>query len=222
MKIGFITIGQSPRQDVINEIKNILELRIEVMECGVLDGYFPEKIRDIETTEGDIFVTRLRNGRQVKISVKRALMGVRECIKKLEEECHIIVILCTGEFPDIDSNRIVIEPSKLLKNTVYSIISRGKIGVLIPSKEQVGIALEKWKRNKIEPVIEVMSPYEDVNENKIQDLSERFSQAHVDLIVLDCIGYNASLKERIRNITGLPVILPRTLIARTLEELLDL
>ncbi len=219
-KVGFITIGQSPRQDVINEIIDILGIEIEVMECGVLDGLSPEEIKKIEVVGGDIFVTKLRNGRQVKISVKSALMGVHECIKKLEEECHIIVILCTGAFPNIHSRRIIIEPSKLLKNIVNSIISKGKIGVLIPSEEQVGIALEKWRRDELEIVIEALSPYEKIDEDKVLEVSRRFCQAQVDLIILDCIGYDISLKERIRNNTGLPVILPRTLIARTLGELL--
>lgn len=221
-KIGFITIGQSPRQDVISDIKKILEVKIEVVECGALDEVSPEEIREIETMERDILVTKLRNGKQVKISVERALMGVQRCIKKLEGECQIIVILCTGEFPDINSRRIIIEPSKLLKNMVYSIISKGRIGVLIPSEEQAGMALEKWRRDEVEVVTESMSPYEDIDENKILEISRRFSKAQVDVIILDCIGYNISLKEKIRNNTGLPVILPRTLIARTLGELLTL
>ena len=42
-----------------------------------------------------------------------------------------------------------------------------------------------------------------------------------DLIVLDCIGYTMEMKEQIHQLTGKPVILPRTLTARVIRELGD-
>lgn len=221
-KIGFITIGQSPRTDVIRDIRGILGGEIEIVECGVLDEVTSDEIKKMGEGGDNIYVTRLRDGTPVKISVEMALVGVYECVKKLDEECHIIVILCTGDFPNINSRRIIIEPSKLLKNMVYSIVAKGKIGVVIPSEKQVDMAVEKWRRAGIEPLIEVVSPYEEIDENKILEISERFSETHVNLIILDCIGYSYSLKRKISSVTNLPVLLPRTIIARTLKELLDI
>lgn len=43
--------------------------------------------------------------------------------------------------------------------------------------------------------------------------------AETDLILLDCIGYTVEMKKRIQELTGKPVILPRTLTARILCEL---
>ncbi|MEW5935529.1 MAG: AroM family protein [Bacillota bacterium] len=40
-------------------------------------------------------------------------------------------------------------------------------------------------------------------------------------MVLDCIGFTVDMKEEVRDIVGAPVILPRTLLARTLAELLS-
>ena len=221
-KIGFITIGQSPRTDVIKDIRGILGGEIEIVECGVLDDVTSDEIKKMGEEGDNIYVTRLRDGTPVKISVEMALVGVYECVKKLDEECHIIVILCTGDFPNINSRRIIIESSKLLKNMVYSIVTKGKIGVVIPSEKQVDMAIEKWRRSGIEPLIEVVSPYEEIDENKILEISKRFREAHVNLIILDCIGYSYSLKRKISSVTNLPVLLPRTIIARTLKELLDI
>ena len=42
-----------------------------------------------------------------------------------------------------------------------------------------------------------------------------------DLVVLDCLGFDRSMKARAAAIAGVPVILPRTVLARTLAELVD-
>lgn len=41
-----------------------------------------------------------------------------------------------------------------------------------------------------------------------------------DLILLDCIGYTAQMKEKLKALTKKPVILPRTLVARMVCELI--
>jgi protein AroM len=40
-----------------------------------------------------------------------------------------------------------------------------------------------------------------------------------DLVVLDCLGFDRSMKARAAAIAGVPMILPRTVLARTLAEL---
>ncbi|WP_342788308.1 AroM family protein, partial [Desulfurococcus sp.] len=43
-RVGLITIGQSPRVDVVSEIKDILGSEIEILECGALDDLAREQI----------------------------------------------------------------------------------------------------------------------------------------------------------------------------------
>ena len=40
-----------------------------------------------------------------------------------------------------------------------------------------------------------------------------------DLIVMDCIGYTLAMKDRVREIAGVPVLLARSVVARMLAEL---
>ena len=42
-----------------------------------------------------------------------------------------------------------------------------------------------------------------------------------DLVVMDCIGYTVTMKEKVHQISGKPVLLSRTLAARTVMELLS-
>ena len=46
-KLGLITIGQSPRIDVVPEIRQIIGHGIEVMEGGALDGLTLDEVRKL-------------------------------------------------------------------------------------------------------------------------------------------------------------------------------
>jgi protein AroM len=41
------------------------------------------------------------------------------------------------------------------------------------------------------------------------------------MVVLDCLGYTIALKRRVRELTGKPVLLARTLLARVASEVLE-
>lgn len=43
-RIGFLTIGQSTRYDVIHEIKPLLNPFVEIVQFGLLDDLNPEEI----------------------------------------------------------------------------------------------------------------------------------------------------------------------------------
>ena len=220
-KIGMVTIGQSPRVDVREDIKDILSDGIEIHECGALDDLTMEEIKELTPSEGEyILVTRLRDGREVKVSREKILSRMNECIKKLEEKCDIIVVLCTGEFEGLKSSKLLIEPSILLYNTVKSILPSGKLGVVIPSKDQVDEVKDKWKDKNLELVIKALSPYESQSEEKIVRLANELKKENVDLIVLDCIGYSKRISELIKKVTNKPTILSRTLVARVVRELI--
>ena len=99
-----VTIGQSPRNDVTSDIKDILGSKIEIIECGALDELTLEDIKKLEPKKGEyVLVTRLRDGTQVKVSRNKIIQRIRECIRKIENYVDIIVLLCTGEFPEINS-----------------------------------------------------------------------------------------------------------------------
>ncbi|KUK27794.1 MAG: Uncharacterized protein XD61_1661, partial [Thermococcus sp. 40_45] len=131
MKVGFITIGQSPRVDVVPEIKPYL-WDVEIIECGALDGLTLEEIKELAPKEGEyVLVSRLRDGTQVRLSREKIVKRLQECIKKLETEVDIIGVLCTGEFPELTSKKPLVEPSLLLLKTVEA-LGVSKLGVIVP------------------------------------------------------------------------------------------
>lgn len=190
----------------------------EITEIGALDGLSPEEIDALSPKEGDpMLVSRLRNGSQVKLNGKAIKERLRECIKRIEGKVDIIGLLCTGEFEGLSSNRILVEPSLLLTKAVEA-LNVSHLGVLIPDPAQEEMTLRKWEGKAQRIKVKSVSPYTGKEEEMIESA---LNLRDCDLIVLDCIGYGLKVKELVRSLTGKPTILPRTLMARFLGELLE-
>ena len=219
MKIGMVTIGQSPRNDVITEIRGILG-PAEIGESGCLDELTKEQIEALKPKEGEPFLaTVLRDGSSVQISREKATNLLQQRIKELEnKDITLIVLLCTGDFPNFESKKLVIMPGKLIYKIVQEMLTKErKLGVIIPSSEQIEQTKEKWI--DVNPVVAVASPYE--KPEKVAEAAKTLQARNVDLTVLDCIGYTRQMKQKVKEITGKPVILARTILARVLRELLE-
>jgi len=217
MKIGMVTIGQSPRNDLISEIRGILG-RLEIVERGCLDELTKEHMESLEPKEREPFlVTLLRDGSSVQVSREKAISLLQQRIKELEDEdVTLIVVLCTGDFPNFKSKKLIIEPGKLIHKIVQGMLTKEKkLGVIIPSSEQIEQTKKKWI--DLNPVVAVASPYE--NPEKVVEAAKRLQAKNVDLTVLDCIGYTRQMKQKVKEITGKPVILTRTILARVSREL---
>jgi len=220
--IGFVTIGQSPRTDVIPEIMKILgEHEISYVEAGALDDLSREDIeRDLRPEPGDIiYVTRLRDGGEVKISKKKLLPLLEKKIRELEKKSDIITILCSGEFPDFESIKPVIYPDKILKGIASSIGYKGRTAVLIPAEEQIDYAREKWSTYFKDLVIISVSPYTSSLKD-FEEIRERIRRENIGFVIMDCIGYTDAQRNIIREAgENIKVISTRRALAKVLSEL---
>ncbi|MFQ6124671.1 MAG: AroM family protein [Candidatus Heimdallarchaeota archaeon] len=219
-QIGMLTIGQSPRTDVISDINNILGSNVEIIECGALDGLSLEEIKKLEPSSiGEyVLVTRLQDGTEVKVSREKIIARMNQCLKKLEKRSKIVIILCTGNFPEFHPQKLLIEPSNLICSVVQSLLPKGRLGVLIPTPEQAQAIASKWKREGITLKIQALSPYQDTKTETVQEIANRFKDC--DLIVLDCMGYTKRIGDLIKTMTGIPVIVSKTLVARIVRGLI--
>ena len=52
-KIGLITIGQTPRDDVIPDIAPLFSSEVELLQAGALDGLTAQDIAMFAPQEGD-------------------------------------------------------------------------------------------------------------------------------------------------------------------------
>ena len=218
-KIGFLTIGQAPRVDITSEVKNFIPAEIEIVEKGVLDNLTREEISElVPKGDADVLVTRLRDGTEVTIGKESILPIFREKLFEFEEEGVIAVaILCSGEFPDFKLKVPLITPSKLLYGILSSISMQGMLGVMVPSEHQVKTVAGTFRSMGFSAIGISASPYGD--EFNISRAAREL-KGKADLIIMDCFGYNLQMKREVQEITDVPVLLVRSLLARMLEELL--
>ena len=223
IKIGAITVGQSPRVDLMPDMEKILMDSIEVVQMGGLDGLTREEIETFIPIgpEDHVLVSRLRDGSSVTFGESHVLPRIQECISKLEEQgVSLILFLCTGEFPaDFKSHVPLIFPERILTTVVPAAIPHCKLAVFTPSAEQVTQVTQKWLRGGAAEVQVIpVSPYTGLKP-VLDAAKEHLLPNTIDMIVMDCIGYTVEMKEKIHAMSGKPVVLPRTLVARMINEL---
>lgn len=217
-KIGLITLGQSPRDDILPDMRMILGDEFEILEAGALDDYTFEDVERLPVGEGDqILVTRMRDGREVRVTKNFIVPLIQRRISELEDEVEIILLLCTGRFPDFKSRALIVTPSEIVRGAVNAAIRRGRLGVVYPAREQTAHAQREWGREGLEVYADAASPYGP--EEEIIALADRLAGENLDLILLNCMGFGHRTKLLIRERTGRPVIQANTLVARVLREI---
>ncbi len=220
--IGLVTIGQSPRVDLTPDLEALWQGRYSLLERGALDDLTSEAIAKLEPNADEtVLVSRLRDGNCARIAEERLIPLVQEAITQVARQAGAVFLLCTGEFPPMDAAVPLFEPDRLLRNTVRGLIKPGqKLGVIVPEKDQQDDIVRRWAKYIDNPVItDYGSPYAK-DTHLLAAAAQRLGQRQADLIVLDCLGYSQQMKDLVKAITKRPVIIPRTLVGRLVEEVL--
>jgi len=220
LKIGAVTIGQTPRDDVLSEIKLLISSDIEIVEKGALDALTLNEMASLEPTKDDeILVTRMRDGTEVTVGRDRILPRMQKRISELDrdDDVALITLLCSGEFPPFQCSKPLIMPYRLLWGVLSSISIEGSLGMMLPSPQQVKTTAAIFGGLGCKVVGVGASPYG--GKEGIVKAAEAL-EGEVDLVFMNCFGYNLEMKSIVRETTGKPVILARSLLARTLDDLL--
>lgn len=220
MKIGVVTIGQSPRDDMIPDIETVLSGNISIIQSGALDEFtYEEVISRFSPQKGDdILITRMRDGRQVKIAEQLILPLLQSCIHKLEAQgAEAVLMVCSGKFPAFRHKTLLLKPQELLHAVTSKIADGSTVGLIIPDKDQIDQITHWWNNNGVNVDVEVASPYQAFK--GVEDAARRLRTKQVSVIFMDCMGYTIQMKQKVREITGKPVLLPRTLAAAVINEL---
>jgi protein AroM len=217
-QIGMLTIGQSPRDDLIPGLMNILGEEFKIVEAGALDDLTIDDVNKIDLNPEDyILVSRMRDGKEIKITKKFVVPRMQKQLDKIEAQgVRLTVVMCTGKFPQFKSNGLVVTPSEILKGVVEGSLKAGKLAVVYPTEEQIPYAEKDFGRPGLKLYADTVSPYEPED---VEGLLKRLEKEKPDLIFLNCFGFPTELKQRVQEATGKPTIHSSSLIARVLKEL---
>ena len=218
--LGAITIGQTPRVDITKDILPLMPENTVLREYGALDDYTLEQIEtDFAPQPGDeVLVSRMRDGRQAHFAERFVTPLVQQKIDQAEREgADAVILFCTGVFPRFRHSKIFIEPQPLFHSIVEKLSDGQKIGVLVPMPDQVEQAYTFWGKSGVHILAAHASPYLEMEQ--IRRTAEVFRDQGLAFICADCMGFSMEMKKMIEEVTGLRVILPRTLVMRIAGEL---
>ncbi len=188
-KLGAITVGQSPRTDVTDDIMGIFQGKVEILERGALDGLTVEDIDKLAPDAGEyVLVSRMRDGSQVSFSEQKILPRIQECIEQLEAEgVKMILFFCTGEFDYKFKSRVpLIFPCDLISRLIPVLCGDRQLIVVTPTQRQVQQSQEKW-RKYVNDVVTVAASHGDGGNRTGMQKDQRTSGP---LVAMDCIGYS--------------------------------
>jgi protein AroM len=219
--VGIVTIGQAPRDDIIELFAAQAPAGTKVILRGALDGLSDAEVDALPPLNGaDTLYTRLRGGRDVKISKQAVIDRSPAALARLRADgCDAIVYACTGEFPPMEGDAGVLFPSRVLSGLAEGLLPRGRLGLLVPFAEQGEKLKAKWARAGVEVIVEALVPSADPLETKA--VADRLAAAKPDLIALDCMSYTPATKAAVKERVPAPTLLAITATGRVLRELLD-
>ena len=220
-RIGVVVIGQSPRPTVASEIAAVLSPGIEIELRGALDGMSRAEIDAIPPMDGyDTLFTLLPNGDGVTISKKEVERRASQQITRFKHEgVGVTLMACTGKFPNLAADGLVILPSAILHNLVEAVLPEGRLGVFSPLPEQTALIDKKWQREGVEVVGITLRP--GSSDAAVDEAARTMADLEPDLVVMDCISYTSTNKARVRTAYPGPVILGIAAAARIVEELVS-
>jgi protein AroM len=213
--VGLVTIGQSPRVDVVPDMAAILGPGVAVRERGALDGLTRGEIAALAPGPGDgILVTRLADGSHVFVAKRHVVSRVQAAIGDLERAgVTMTALLCTGPFP-----RLLVLPHQVLLGVLRALRWPGRLGIVTPSVEHVPQTEARWRADGFDPVVVSLSPYEEESREKLEMTAHALRSAGVGLVALDCMGFRRETRNELQRLIGAPVLLANLLVARVVAE----
>ncbi|HZU16381.1 MAG TPA: AroM family protein [Candidatus Dormibacteraeota bacterium] len=222
-RLGILTIGQAPRPDgLAREVAAVLGEGFAVVERGALDDLEPGDLARLAPRPGrDLLVTRLRDGSSVRVAEEAIVERLQRQIGRLEDEDGVeaTLLLCTGAFPPFRHRRPLLQPQAALHGAALGIAGPDRLGALIPLPEQRPQMARVWRERGADVVLVAADPYGPEPEAAVEGAAAAAWDRGARVLLMDCFGYDLSMRRAAARAFAGPVLLARSLAARLLLEL---
>jgi DNA-binding NarL/FixJ family response regulator len=217
-RVAFVSVGQSPRTDVVPEVLSQLGLSVSATEFGVLDGLSDREIANLAPSPPEqSLITRLADGRSVVVSKARVGERLAGILARFAPgDFDLVVILSTGLFREFESRCPMVNAQRAFEAGILALAAHGDaIGIVQPLAQQVQ-----------EVHIPALGSYRVLFSHATPGDRDGLARALVDLadseiIVLNSVGFSEADRAMVARASGKPVVLARRLVAGAMRLLLD-
>ena len=222
--IGFATIAESPRDDVVPAMRAFLPPDARIAELGCLDGLAPAEIAALGPEAGEVgIVARLKAGGSTLLSHSKILPRMQGVVDELiaEKGADLIVILCGADWSAIHADRFVVNPGRLFPGVIGGLAHGRRLGIIKPSAGQIASEYARYRSQAIDAVVTAANPYAGEERLSLARLAgQEMRGAGCDLIWMTCIGMDIAMRDAVAEVTGKPVVLAQAILGRIVAELL--
>ena len=216
-KVVFVSVGQTPRADLIDEMLANLDMPIDAIELGALDGLSRSEIDAFRLREGESsIVTRLADNSEIVVSKQRIGERMAQLVAGFKpHEFDLVVILSTGLFREFESTCPTVNAQRALESAVISLAAQDtSVGLIQPLEQQI----EELDIPALQPYRVTASHAADGDRQSLA--RALFDLAECEMIVLNSVSYSEADREMAAKVTGKPVILARRIISSAIRLLL--
>ncbi|MFN3764048.1 MAG: AroM family protein [Aliihoeflea sp.] len=215
-KVAFVTVGQSPRTDIVPEMLGWLPPDLGCAEFGVLDGLDHDGVAKLAPRSGEpSLCTRLADGSEVITGKHQTAARLHDLIARLDTQGFAaIVLLCSGRFEGLSAHTMLVEAQPVVDATVDALTASRHLGVVLPLERQIAEShVGETQGRRVSHTH--YSPYaRETPGRAAADVSG------CDLIVMHCMGYDDAMRAEMARLTGKPVLLPRRIVASAVDQLI--
>lgn len=216
VKLCAITIGESPRPELWDDIAQNLRFPFKAYHLGLLDD--PQNIPSLQVQNHGLnaLVTQLKNSSTVWLSAPKAHSALSLLASRImrEDKPDALVILCTA-IHDLgrEVNKIALYPGTLIRETI---VNQGKnpMGIILPDKSQWP-SLDPSLSKKDVIIYDLMPPGRGEDFQKAGDFLKDKGARY---IALHCMAYPLSVITYLSPVFGDAVAHPGQLIIEALNN----
>jgi len=188
MRIGALTIGHSPRHDLLRLLQTCLP-QDHIVEVGALDLIHDYDVPAGMTDPTDVLTTRLYDGSTATLDRAFLTPLLQNAITQLEQNhTDAIILLSAGDFPSLRSAVPLIKPFAATCQHLRGMRAR-RIGVAVPVPEQEDTSRLKWAAYGFDATVWVMPAGLPAAEIGGWLRLQADSGVSVDAVVIDDVRY---------------------------------
>lgn len=214
-RVCFITLGQSPRPELISEVLEHIREPIDYAEIGALDGIAREEIEALHSARDTPLVTKLADGKEIVVSSSFIHKRLESVIAHVDRRGHdLLVLLASGIFRSFDTVTPLVHGQFAVDEWITSfVMGTAQLGVVFPLRKQASdpVTLQNYGT--------LIQNYQTVaysgKASRIDETAMLLQS--VDFILMHSVGYTNEMAEQLARESHKPVVTARRVIAGALH-----